>query len=49
MTQTGDDYLQQIINFNFYTDSTLLQNVLESMLEKKAGKTFAPFGKFKLL
>jgi len=26
MTQSGDEYLQQIINFNFYTDSTLLQN-----------------------
>jgi ATP-dependent Clp protease ATP-binding subunit ClpA len=24
MTSTADDYLQQIINFNFYTDSTLL-------------------------
>jgi len=49
LTQTADDFLQQIINFNFYTDSTLLQNVLESMLEKKAGKTYAPLGKFKLL
>lgn len=49
MTTTGDDYLQQIINFNYYTDSTLLQQQLESLLEKKAGKTYAPLGKYKLL
>ena len=49
MTSTGDDYLQQIINFNYYTDSTLLQQQLESQLEKKAGKTYAPLGKYKLL
>jgi dynein heavy chain, axonemal len=49
MTQNGDDYLQQTINFNYYTDSTLLQSQLESLLEKKAGKTYAPLGKYKLL
>jgi dynein heavy chain len=49
MTLNSDDYLQQTINFNYYTDSTLLQSQLEQMLEKKAGKTYAPFGKFKLL
>jgi dynein heavy chain, axonemal len=49
MTSATDDYLQQIINFNYYTDSTLLQSQLESQLEKKAGKTFAPLGKYKLL
>ena len=49
LTSVGDDYLQQTINFNFYTDSTLLQSQLESLLEKKAGKTYAPFGKYKLL
>ena len=49
LTSTGDDFLQQTINFNYYTDSTLLQQQLESMLEKKAGKTYAPFGKYKLL
>jgi dynein heavy chain len=30
MTQGSDDYLQQTINFNYYTDSTLLQFQLES-------------------
>jgi dynein heavy chain len=49
MTSATDDYLQQTINFNYYTDSTLLQSQLESLLEKKAGKTFAPIGKYKLL
>jgi len=49
MTSTTDDYLQQIINFNFYTDSALLQQQLESQLEKKAGRTYAPLGKYKLL
>lgn len=49
MTTSTDEYLQQIINFNYYTDSTLLQSQLESQLEKKAGKTYAPLGKYKLL
>jgi len=49
MTSATDDYLQYTINFNYYTDSTLLQSQLESQLEKKAGKTFAPLGKYKLL
>ena len=42
-------YSYQIINFNFYTDSMLLQNILEQNLEKRAGKTFAPPGKAKLI
>lgn len=41
----NSEYLQQTVNFNYYTDSTLLQTVLESQLEKKAGKTYAPKGK----
>ena len=41
--------MQQIINFNFYTDSTLLQSILEQLLEKKAGRTYAPPGKFKMI
>jgi len=45
----GDDYLQQIVNFNYYTDANLLQLNLEQLLEKKAGKTFAPVGKYKLI
>jgi dynein heavy chain len=30
LTEKGDAFLQQIINFNYFTDSTLLQKVLES-------------------
>jgi len=45
----NSDYLQQIVNFNFYTDANLLQMNLEQLLEKKAGKTFAPVGKYKLI
>jgi ABC-type dipeptide/oligopeptide/nickel transport system ATPase component len=29
LTSKGDKYLQQSVNFNFYTDSMLLQNILE--------------------
>jgi len=49
MTNNSEEYMQQIINFNFYTDANLLQMIMEQFLEKKAGKTFAPLGKFKLL
>ena len=45
----SDEYIQQIINFNFYTDANLLQMILEQQLEKKAGRTFAPIGKYKLI
>lgn len=45
----SDDFIQQIVNFNFYTDANLLQLILEQQLEKKAGKTFAPVGKYKLI
>jgi dynein heavy chain len=49
LTTTTDDYLQQIVNMNYYTDANLLQMNLEQMLEKKAGKTYAPVGKYKLI
>lgn len=42
-------HLQQIINFNFYTDSTLLQNILEQLLVKRAGTLYGPPGKFTLI
>ena len=45
----SDEFLQQIINFNYYTDSTLLQTNLEQQIEKRAGITYGPLGKFKLL
>jgi dynein heavy chain len=43
------EYLSQIINFNYYTDSALLQTILESQLEKKSGNNFGPKGKFTLI
>lgn len=49
LATTTDQYIYQIVNFNYYTDSTLLQTILEQPLEKKAGKTYAPVGKFKLI
>jgi dynein heavy chain len=48
LTTTTDRFVQQIVNFNFYTDSILLQNILEQQLEKK-GRFYAPIGKFKML
>jgi len=42
-------FLQQIINFNFYTDSELLQIQLESQLEKRGGRSFGPKGKATLV
>jgi len=47
-TQT-EQYLYQTVNFNYYTDSALLQTILEQQLEKKAGKTYAPVGKYQLI
>ena len=49
LATTTDQYTFQPINFNFYTDSALLQNILEQNLEKRAGKTYAPPGKAKLI
>jgi dynein heavy chain len=49
LATTTDSYIYQIINFNYYTDSILLQTILEQLLEKRAGKTYAPPGKFKLI
>jgi dynein heavy chain len=49
LSEEGDTYTYQIINFNYYTDSMLLQNILEQNLEKRAGKTFSPPGKPKLI
>jgi dynein heavy chain len=49
MVQASDDYMQQVINFNYYTDATLLQMVLEQLVEKKAGTRFGPPGKYKLI
>lgn len=48
MTAKQDKFVSQVVNFNFYTDSILLQNILEQQLEKK-GRFYAPMGKFKML
>lgn len=39
----------QTINFNFYTDSELLQTIMEQMLQKRGGRTYQPKGKGKLI
>lgn len=44
-----DQYNYQVINFNNYTDSQYLQNMLEQQLVKKAGKQYGPSGKIKLI
>ena len=45
-----EHYCYSAINFNFYTDSALLQNILEQPpIEKKTGKQFGPPGKLKLI
>ena len=49
LVNNGDKYLQNIINFNFYTDATLLQSILFQPLEKKGGRNFGPVGKYKLI
>lgn len=45
-----ESFCHVIINFNFYTDALLLQNIMEQPpIEKKTGKQFGPPGKLKLI
>lgn len=44
-----DVFMDLKVNFNFYTDSALLQPIIEAVLEKKAGKQYGPPGKLKLI
>ncbi|CBZ52837.1 GA26239, related [Neospora caninum Liverpool] len=44
-----ETYASCVINFNFYTDSALLQTLLEQPLEKKAGRQYGPPGKLRLV
>ena len=37
------------INMSFYTDSAMLQSMMEIPLEKKAGKLYAPPGKLQMI
>ena len=49
LVNASDDYIQQGINFNYYTDANLLQLVLMQNVEKKAGIRYGPPGKYKLI
>lgn len=44
-----ENYTYTFINFNFYTDSPYLQNMLEQPLEKKAGRQYGPSGKLRMI
>eukprot|EP00928_Gymnodinium_smaydae_P048229 TRINITY_DN3222_c2_g1_i2.p1 TRINITY_DN3222_c2_g1~~TRINITY_DN3222_c2_g1_i2.p1 ORF type:complete len:2601 (+),score=892.36 TRINITY_DN3222_c2_g1_i2:138-7940(+) len=44
-----DTFCYYGMNMSFYTDSTLLQAMMESPLEKKAGKLYAPPGKLQMI
>lgn len=49
LASNPEKYTYMTVNFNYYTDSPLLQSILEQVLEKRAGKTFAPPGKAQLI
>lgn len=44
-----DVFASHMMNMNYYTDSSLLQTMMEIPLEKKAGRLFAPPGKLHLI
>merc|ERR1719284_2356886 len=44
-----DTFCYYAMNMSYYTDSTLLQAMMENPLEKKAGKLYAPPGKLQLI
>jgi len=44
-----EQFCSHNMNMNFYTDSNLLQMMLEMPLEKKAGRLYAPPGKLHLI
>jgi dynein heavy chain len=45
----SDVYASMNINMNCFTDSMLLQTAMESVLEKKTGRTFGPTGTKKMI
>ncbi|OAF71285.1 Axonemal beta dynein heavy chain 17 [Intoshia linei] len=49
LSSMGDDFIISNVPFNFYTTSLMLQQILESSLEKKAGKNFGPSGTKRLI
>ena len=40
----GEEYLNCVVNVNYFTNANSLQKILESPLEKKAGKNYGPPG-----
>ena len=44
-----EEKIYSVVNFNYYTDSQMLQKVLEGDLVKKAGKNFGPPGQKRLV
>ncbi|XP_078257485.1 dynein axonemal heavy chain 17-like [Rhinoraja longicauda] len=44
-----EEYVIQAVPFNFYTNSAMLQAVLEKQLEKKTGRNFGPSGTKRLI
>jgi dynein heavy chain len=42
-------YTFYLMNMSYYTDSTLLQAMMENPLEKKAGKLYGPPGKLQMV
>ncbi|KAF4753676.1 hypothetical protein FOZ63_015508, partial [Perkinsus olseni] len=44
-----DVFCSHMMNMNYYTDSMLLQTMMEIPLEKKAGRLFAPPGKLHMI
>jgi len=48
-TLPPDEFMYYSMNMSYYTDSTLLQTLMENPLEKKAGKLYAPPGKLNMV
>jgi dynein heavy chain len=48
-TMPADEFCFHAMNMSYYTDSTLLQTLMENPLEKKAGKLYAPPGKLQMI
>ncbi|XP_029423391.1 dynein heavy chain 11, axonemal [Nannospalax galili] len=49
LTSLSEDYIVSRVPFNYYTTAAALQRILEKPLEKKAGRSYGPKGKKKLV
>ena len=47
--QTGQVFMGYKMNMSYYTDSAMLQTMMEIPLEKKAGRLYAPPGKLQMI